>query len=53
MVISQSEFEISIIPEWDTFYIKNNNNPKGITCSSYCYRVICRHSIVDKDIKLN
>ena len=26
--------EVSIIPEWDTFYTKNNKNPKGITCSN-------------------
>ena len=35
MVISQlAPLEVSIIPEWDTFYTKNNSNPKGITCSN-------------------
>ena len=34
MVISQLVSEESIIPEWDTLYTENNNNPKGITCSN-------------------
>ena len=34
MVISQLASEVSIIPEWDTLYTENNNNPKGITCSN-------------------
>ena len=34
MVISQLASQVSIIPEWDTFYTESNNNPKGITCSN-------------------
>ena len=49
MVISQLAIEVSIIPEWNTFFTKNNNYPKGITCGSCCCRVLCRHSMVYKD----
>ena len=34
MVITQLASEVSIIPEWDTFYTENNNNPNKITCSN-------------------
>ena len=34
MVIKQLASEVSIIPEWDTFYTENINNPRGITCSN-------------------
>ena len=34
MVISQLASEVSLIPEWDTFYTENSNNPKGTTFSN-------------------
>ena len=42
MVISQLASEISIIPEWDILYTKNNNNPKGLSVA-----VVVAESSVD------
>ena len=42
MVISQLASEVSIIPEWDMLYTKNNNNPKGLSVA-----VVVAESSVD------
>ena len=37
-VISQLASEVSIIPEWDTFYTKNSNNFKIVkVTAAFCY----------------
>ena len=42
MVIIQLASEVSIIPEWDTLYTKNNNNLKGLSVA-----VVAAESSVD------